>query len=44
MAEPNQLQAPRSTDDAVRDLVERGLVPAATLDDGSQITGPGLRP
>ena len=41
IAEPNQVQAPRSRDDVVRDLVERGLVPAATLDDGTQITGPG---
>ena len=31
-------------DDIVRDLVARGLVPGATLDDGTQITGPGLRP
>jgi len=34
----------RSRDDVVRDLVERGLVPAATLDDGTHITGPGLQP
>jgi hypothetical protein len=44
IAEPNQVQAPRSRDDIVRDLVARGLVPAATLDDGTQITRPGLRP
>jgi ferric-dicitrate binding protein FerR (iron transport regulator) len=30
---------PRSQDDTVRELVERGLVPAATLSDGTQITG-----
>ena len=29
--------APRTQDEVVRDLVSRGLVPAATLDDGSQI-------
>src|SRR4051794_36835015 len=29
--------ASRSRDDVVRDLVARGIVPAATLDDGSQI-------
>ncbi|MET0711740.1 MAG: hypothetical protein ABWZ30_04460 [Jiangellaceae bacterium] len=33
----------RTRDDVVRDLVERGAVPAATLDDGSQITGRGPR-
>ena len=33
--------APRTRDDIVRDLVARGVVPAATLDDGTQITGPG---
>jgi hypothetical protein len=44
IAEPNQVQVPRSRDDVVRDLVERGLVPAATLDDGTQITRPGLQP
>ena len=44
IAEPNQVQAPRSRDDIVRDLVVRGLVPAATLDDGTQITRPGLQP
>jgi hypothetical protein len=36
--------APRTRDDIVRDLVERGLVPAATLDDGTQITSPALAP
>ena len=36
--------APRTRDDIVRDLVERGVVPAATLDDGTQITGPGFEP
>ena len=30
--------ASRSRDDVVRDLVARGIVPAATLDDGTQIT------
>ncbi|MEY2582096.1 MAG: hypothetical protein QOE09_1945 [Ilumatobacteraceae bacterium] len=44
IAEPNPVQAPRSRDDVVRDLVERGLVPAATLDDGTQITRPGVQP
>ena len=45
IAEPNQVQGgSRSRDDVVRDLVERGLVPAATLDDGTQITRAGLRP
>ena len=29
-------------DDIVRDLVARGVVPAATLDDGTQITSPAL--
>ena len=43
-AEPTQIEAPRSRDDAVRDLVERGLVPAATLDDGTQITRRDRRP
>jgi hypothetical protein len=38
------VQVPRSRDDVVRDLVARGLVPAATLDDGTVITGPGLQP
>ena len=36
--------APRTRDDIVRDLVARGVVPAATLDDGTQITGPGFEP
>ena len=36
--------APRTRDDIVRDLVDRGVVPAATLDDGTQITGPALAP
>ena len=40
IAEPNQVQVSRSTDDIVRDLVNRGLVPAATLNDGTQITRP----
>jgi hypothetical protein len=31
--------APRSRDDVVRDHVERGFIPAATLDDGSRIVG-----
>ena len=31
-------------DHVVRDLVARGVVPAATLDDGTQITGPGFGP
>jgi ferric-dicitrate binding protein FerR (iron transport regulator) len=30
---------PQSQDDTVRELVERGLVPAASLSDGTQITG-----
>ncbi len=34
--------APRTRDDIVRDLVARGLVPAATLDDGTQVIGPAL--
>ncbi len=37
-------RASRTRDDVVRDLVDRGLVPAATLDDGTQITGPALAP
>ena len=41
---PNQVQTPRSGRNAVRSLVERGLVPAATLDDGTQIIGSALRP
>ena len=36
--------APRTRDDVVRDLVDRGLVPAATLDDGTQIISPALAP
>jgi hypothetical protein len=44
IVQPTQVQVPRSRDDVVRDLVARGLVPAATLDDGTQIAGPGLQP
>ena len=44
VAEPNPVQPGRSRDDVVRDLVHRGVVPAATLDDGTQITRPGLQP
>ena len=36
--------APRTHDEIVRDLVVRGLVPAATLDDGTQIISPALAP
>jgi len=36
--------APRTRDDIVRDLVARGVVPAATLDDGTQITAAGFEP
>src|SRR5262245_1792597 len=36
------VSAPRSMDAVVRDLVARGVVPAATLDDGSQVTGSRL--
>ena len=36
--------APRTRDDIVRDLVARGVVPAATLDDGTHITSPALTP
>lgn len=36
--------APRTRDDIVRDLDARGLVPAATLDDGTQITSRSLEP
>ena len=36
--------APLTRDDIVRDLVDRGVVPAATLDDGTQITSPALAP
>ena len=35
-------RASRSRDDVVRDLVTRGIVPAATLDDGTQITSRAL--
>jgi hypothetical protein len=35
-------RASRSRDDVVRDLVIRGIVPAATLDDGTQITSRAL--
>jgi hypothetical protein len=35
-------QPGRTRDDIIRDLVRRGLVPAATLSDGTQITRPGL--
>lgn len=35
---------PRTRDDILRDLVARGVVPAATLDDGTLITGPALAP
>ena len=38
------VQAPRTRDDIVRDLVARGLVPAETLDDGTHITSPALAP
>ena len=43
-ARPDGTRAPvsRSRDDVVRDLVARGIVPAATLDDGSQITSRAL--
>ena len=34
----------RTRDDIVRDLVARGVVPAATLDDGTQITSPRSHP
>lgn len=34
---------PRRRDDVIRDQVARGLVPAATLSDGTQITGPAMR-
>jgi hypothetical protein len=34
--------ASRTRDDVVRDLVARGVVTAATLDDGTQITSPAL--
>jgi hypothetical protein len=34
------VQAPRTRDDIVRDLVARGLVPAETLDDESHTTSP----
>jgi len=34
----------KSKDQAVRDLVARGLVPAARLDDGTQIANPALVP
>ena len=34
----------RSSDDAVRGLVARGVVPAASLDDGTQIVSPALAP
>ena len=34
--------ASRSRDDVVRDLVNRGIVPAATLDDGTQISSRAL--
>jgi hypothetical protein len=34
----------RTNDDIVRDLVNRGLVPAAALEDGTQIAGPALAP
>ncbi len=40
LAEPNQVATPRSRDDVIRNLVERGLVPAATLEDGIQISTP----
>jgi hypothetical protein len=42
----DQLQEPasRSRDEIVRDLVTRGVVPAASLDDGTQISGPALAP
>jgi hypothetical protein len=36
--------ASRTRDEIVRDLVARGVVPAATLDDGTQITSPALAP
>src|SRR5215218_459871 len=36
--------AHRSSDELVSDLVDRGLVPAASLDDGSQISGSALKP
>ena len=36
------LQPGRTHDDIIRDLVRRGLVPAATLSDGTQITSPRL--
>ncbi len=44
IAEPTQVQAPSSRDEVVRDLVERGLIPAATLDDGTQIARLVLHP
>ena len=37
------VQAPRTQDEVVRDLVARGLVPAATVD-GTQITSRSLEP
>ena len=46
VAEPNQVRRLRLGDDVIHGHlgVERGLVPAATLDDGTQITRAGLRP
>src|SRR5215212_4445956 len=35
---------PRSQDDAVRELVEDGFVPAATLSDGTHLAGPRVAP
>jgi hypothetical protein len=43
---PNELQQTRSQsrDETVRDLVARGVVPAASLDDGTEISGPAITP
>jgi membrane-associated protease RseP (regulator of RpoE activity) len=43
IAVDKRIEGSRSRDDTIRDLVERGLVPAATLDDGTRITTPGLQ-
>jgi hypothetical protein len=43
---PDELQQTRSQsrDETVRDLVARGVVPAASLDDGTEISGPAITP
>jgi hypothetical protein len=43
-ADELQQTRPQSRDEIVRDLVARGVVPAASLDDGTEIRGPGLAP